>query len=100
MPAIAVGQLLDLCGKLVLHRPDDGHPRDPASAINPSETAARAAALPVISTCPSGDPEAAVWIDLLSPTREEIERVSSITGLRVPTQEQVSEIESTSRLAL
>lgn len=53
----------------------------------------------MISTRPSDDPRTAVWIDLLSPTPEEIERASSITGLRVPTQEQVSEIESTSRLA-
>jgi magnesium transporter len=94
-----VRQRLDLCGKLVLRSPDDGYPRDPVSAISLLEPAVRAAALPVIATCPTGDPEAAVWIDLLAPTRDEIARVSSITGLRVPTQEQVSEIESTSRLA-
>ena len=55
--------------------------------------------LAVISTRPSDDPRTVVWIDLFSPTPEEIERATSITGLRVPTQEQVSEIESTSRLA-
>jgi magnesium transporter len=52
----------------------------------------------MISSCPRGDLQRAVWVDLLSPTSEEIARASSITGLRVPTQEQVSEIESTSRL--
>ena len=41
----------------------------------------------------------AVWIDLLQPTAEEIARVSAATGLRVPTESQVSEIESSSRLA-
>jgi magnesium transporter len=53
----------------------------------------------MISTWPSGDLGAAVWIDLLSPTQREIEQVEAATGLRVPTQQQVSEIESTSRLA-
>jgi magnesium transporter len=48
---------------------------------------------------PEGDLASAVWIDLLSPTPEESRRVSEVTGLRVPTEAQVSEIESTSRLA-
>lgn len=48
---------------------------------------------------PDGDLANAVWIDLLSPTSEESKRVSEVTGLRVPTENQVSEIESTSRLA-
>ena len=39
------------------------------------------------------------WIDLLDPTREEVERVREATGLRVPTNEEVSEIQSSSRLA-
>ena len=53
----------------------------------------------MILTCPSGDPSAAVWIDLLQPTAEEIALVHTATGLRVPTESEVSEIESTSRLA-
>ena len=57
----------------------------------------------MIATKPSGDGNAAlasaVWIDLLQPTAEEIARVSAATGLRVPTESQVSEIESSSRLA-
>jgi magnesium transporter len=48
---------------------------------------------------PDGDLASAVWIDLLEPTAEESERVRKVTGLRVPTESEVSEIESTSRLA-
>ena len=57
----------------------------------------------MIATHPSGDGAAAVasavWIDLLQPTAAEIAQVSAATGLRVPTEGQVSEIESSSRLA-
>jgi len=53
----------------------------------------------MILTHPPGDPAAAIWIDLLRPTDEEVARVADITGLRVPTQGQISEIESSSRLA-
>jgi magnesium transporter len=54
----------------------------------------------MIETYPPGiDPLAsATWIDLLQPTAEEIERVRVATGLRVPTESQISEIESSSRL--
>jgi magnesium transporter len=41
----------------------------------------------------------AVWIDLLSPSAEETARVADATGLTVPTEADVSEIESSSRLA-
>ena len=57
----------------------------------------------MIATHPPGDGALAgaspVWIDLLQPTAEEIARVTAATGLRVPTEGQVSEIESSSRLA-
>ena len=54
----------------------------------------------MIATHPSGAAvSSAVWIDLLQPTAEEIAQVSAATGLRVPTERQVSEIESSSRLA-
>jgi magnesium transporter len=49
----------------------------------------------VIAISPGG-----AWIDLLAPAADEIERVQRETGLRVPTLDQVSEIESTSRLAV
>jgi magnesium transporter len=48
---------------------------------------------------PDGDLASAVWIDLFDPTPEESKRVQEATGLRVPNQNQVSEIESTSRLS-
>ncbi len=47
---------------------------------------------------PSQTLSTATWIDLLEPTAEEAEQVTAATGLRVPTEAQISEIESTSRL--
>ena len=41
----------------------------------------------------------AIWIDLESPSPEEVERVERATGLAVPTEAALSEIESSSRLA-
>ncbi len=52
----------------------------------------------MIVTHPPGELSAAVWIDLLQPTAEEIARVQGTTGLRVPSERQISEIESSSRL--
>jgi magnesium transporter len=43
--------------------------------------------------------EPAVWLDLLNPTEEERSIVERATGLRVPTQADLSEIESSSRLS-
>jgi magnesium transporter len=42
---------------------------------------------------------AALWIDLLEPTPDERTRVSSETGLTLPTEDDINEIESSSRLA-
>ena len=42
----------------------------------------------------------AAWIDLVSATEEEIERVQQATGLTVPTEAALSEIETSSRLAV
>jgi magnesium transporter len=53
----------------------------------------------MILTHPPGEASAAIWIDLLAPTAEESAAVGRAIGLRVPTQDQISEIESTSRLA-
>jgi magnesium transporter len=53
----------------------------------------------MIRACPPADLARAVWIDLIAPTPEEIDRVRAVTGLRVPTEAQISEIESSSRLA-
>jgi magnesium transporter len=40
-----------------------------------------------------------IWIDLLDPTQEEMEKVASGHGVHVPTRAQLDEIESSSRLA-
>jgi magnesium transporter len=55
-----------------------------------------------IPTRVSGDdaPREAVWIDLFEPTEDEINRVTATTGLHVPTREEVSEIEASSRLVI
>jgi magnesium transporter len=53
----------------------------------------------VIEAHPHTDLATATWIDLLSPSPDEIARVQQATGLRVPAEHEVSEIESTSRLA-
>jgi magnesium transporter len=53
----------------------------------------------MIASCPKGDLREAAWIDLSSPSEAELQKVREVAGLEVPTQEQVSEIESTSRLA-
>ena len=41
----------------------------------------------------------AVWIDLLSPDADTIDQVRQATGLPVPTEAEISEIETSSRLA-
>jgi len=43
-------------------------------------------------------PDEVIWLDLLNPTEDEKAFVEQRTGLRVPTLEQLSEIESSSRL--
>ena len=43
--------------------------------------------------------QAAVWIDLVSPTPEESAAVAAATGFAVPTEASASEIEASSRLA-
>jgi len=42
----------------------------------------------------------AVWIDLLSATEDERQRVAAATGLHIPTEAELSEIESSSRLSV
>jgi len=43
-------------------------------------------------------PDDAVWIDLLTPTADEDKLVERLTGVAVPTREEMQEIEVTSRL--
>ncbi len=40
----------------------------------------------------------AVWIDLISPTEAEIEAAEAAIGLKVPTRDELSAIEQSSRL--
>jgi magnesium transporter len=47
----------------------------------------------------AGDLREAVWIDLSQPAQEESAQVAQATGLAVPTESELSEIESSSRLA-
>src|SRR6476661_1149625 len=43
-------------------------------------------------------PEGAVWIDLVKPTPEEDRAVERLSGIAVPTREDMQEIEISSRL--
>src|SRR6201986_253268 len=43
--------------------------------------------------------ERGLWIDLLDPTPEEVEKVKAEHGLRVPPRAELEEIESSSRLS-
>lgn len=43
-------------------------------------------------------PEAAVWIDLVSPTADEDRTVEALVGIAIPTREEMQEIEISSRL--
>ena len=47
---------------------------------------------------PSDNCQAAVWIDLVNPTSEEERGIEKMVGLQVPTREEMSEIEVSSRL--
>ncbi|NVO14433.1 MAG: magnesium transporter CorA family protein [Rhodoplanes sp.] len=52
-----------------------------------------------VAVDPDGDiPDAAVWIDLLSPVPPEDKMVERAIGVAVPTREEMQEIEPTSRL--
>jgi magnesium transporter len=48
---------------------------------------------------PVDDPTGALWIDLISPTPEEVAAAAKATGFQVPTEASAAEIESSSRLA-
>jgi magnesium transporter len=43
-------------------------------------------------------PQGIVWVDLMTPSHAEIELVERATGVHVPTREELSEIETSSRL--
>ena len=60
----------------------------------PSEASLKKVDLPDLASLP----ESAVWIDLLNPTLEEDRAVERLTGIAVPTREDMQEIEISSRL--
>jgi magnesium transporter len=43
-------------------------------------------------------PQGIVWVDLMTPSQEEAAFIERVTGLHVPTREELSEIETSSRL--
>ena len=47
---------------------------------------------------PDSDLRRAAWIDLRQPTEEELARVREAAGLRIPYEDEISEIELSSRL--
>ena len=51
-----------------------------------------------LGSAPAGPAVSTVWIDLTQPTAEEIARVQTEFSVRVPSREQLDEIESSSRL--
>src|SRR4051794_33107722 len=51
-----------------------------------------------LNSCSTELPGAIIWIDLFNPTDHEKEFVQSRTGVRIPSVEALSEIESSSRL--
>ena len=57
-----------------------------------------AATAPPVGTLPAALPATTVWLDLLDGTDAEKAYVERVTGLRVPTLDDLREIESSSRL--
>ena len=53
---------------------------------------------PLDSSALQGLPEGVIWIDLLEPTREEEILAEKFVGFQIPTREELSEIEPSSRL--
>jgi magnesium transporter len=52
-----------------------------------------------IGTTAEGMPESVIWVDLLNPTNEEVTWTEENCGVRVPSRDDLSEIELSSRLA-
>ncbi|MBR1146278.1 magnesium transporter CorA family protein [Bradyrhizobium sp. AUGA SZCCT0431] len=64
------------------------------SVYVPSESTLKKVEVPEPATLP----ESAVWIDMVKPTTEEDRAVERLTGIAVPTREDMQEIEISSRL--
>jgi magnesium transporter len=63
-----------------------------------SHTTTDVLAAPVIIPDDAPVPADAIWIDLLSPTRDEELKVEALVGVEVPTEQEMVEIEPSSRL--
>lgn len=59
---------------------------------------ARQGSLEAVPVADGAIPEAAIWIDLVSPTEEDDARAEAFAGISVPTREEMGEIEQSSRL--
>ena len=64
------------------------------SSVSGDETTATPSGKPPVSKAP----RTPVWVDLLSPTNEEIQDIEKRFGIEVPTREEMQEIELSSRL--
>ena len=53
---------------------------------------------PPVAVSSEADSDGAAWLDLLDPTEEERALAGQLTGLRMPTRQDVEEIESSSRV--
>jgi magnesium transporter len=54
--------------------------------------------LDLTSHLPPADASGALWLDLITPTREEVHFAEHLLGLSIPTQEEAQEIEVSARL--
>ncbi len=61
---------------------------------------AHAPGRPALPVRDERDSELASWLDLINPTEAECALAAALTGLRIPTREQLEEIENSSRLMM
>src|SRR6478736_5874076 len=54
--------------------------------------------LDLMSHSPPADAAGALWLDLITPTREEVHFAEHLLGISIPTQEEAQEIEVSARL--
>ena len=54
--------------------------------------------LDLTSHSPPADAAGALWLDLITPTREEVHFAEHLLGISIPTQEEAQEIEVSARL--
>lgn len=67
-------------------------------AYLPRSLAAGDVHAPIKVAADAAVPTEAIWIDMVSPTREEEKKVEALVGVEVPTEDEMIEIEPSSRL--